>query len=64
MAGAAVGALVAGPVGALVGGAAVSQGSSDAIQISYSQNGINYELFFADPDVLNKYPLVQRMVRG
>lgn len=64
--GAALGAMVAGPIGALIGGAAVagSPGASKVLQLSYSKNSINYELFFADADIINKYPLVQQLVRG
>lgn len=64
-AGAALGAIVAGPIGALIGGAAAagSPGASNIIQLSFTRNGINYELFFADADIINKYPLVQQMIR-
>ncbi len=64
LAGAAVGALVAGPVGALVGGAAAagSPGANNVIQLSYSKNDTNYELFFTGPNILNQYPLLQGMV--
>lgn len=66
LAGAALGAVVAGPVGALVGGAAAAgnPGANNVIQLSYSEDDINYEIFFADADIINKYPLVQRMIKG
>ncbi len=66
LAGAALGAIVAGPVGALIGGgaAAGSPGINSVIQVTYSDNGINYELFFADADIVNKYPLVQRLLKS
>jgi len=64
LAGAALGAIVAGPVGALIGGAAASgsPGANNVIQLSIVENGINYEMFFADADIINKYPLVQRLI--
>lgn len=64
-AGAALGAAVAGPLGALIGGAAAagSQGAGNVINLTYSKAGINYELFFADPDIINKYSRLQMMIK-
>lgn len=61
LAGAALGGIVAGPIGALVGAAATSSPGGNMIRLSYKENDIAYEIFFSDNDIINKYPLLKQM---
>lgn len=59
--GAILGALVAGPIGALAGAAATS-GPGNVIQVTAQVDGLDYEIFFTDNDVINKYSVLKQMI--
>lgn len=52
--GAVLGALLLGPLGALAGGAIAGAAGSQAIQLTYRDGDLTYDLFFTDADVINK----------
>jgi len=62
LAGAAVGGLLLGPIGALAGAAVGSSSSANVIQLTFLNSDIAYDLFFTDTDIINKYPQLKQII--
>lgn len=62
LAGAAVGGLLLGPIGALAGAAVGSSSSANVIQLTFINSDITYDLFFTDTDIVNKYPQLKQII--
>lgn len=60
--GAVLGALLLGPLGALAGGAIAGAAGSQAIQLTYRDGDLTYDLFFTDADAINKCTRLKQMI--